>query len=164
MIRLVSGDLTLWVDGPTPCGRTYPRLPQGIFGRIDDMFTIRGENVYPSEIDAALNETPGYGGEHQIVISREAAMDELLLRVEANAEIFLEDGQGVERFRADVSRRIQKLLGLRTTAEILRKGTLPRTDFKARRVIDDRAVFREMHAQVNSDVLHDSLCPVLRVS
>ena len=39
----------------TPCGRTYPRLPQGIFGRIDDMFTIRGENVYPSEIDAALN-------------------------------------------------------------------------------------------------------------
>jgi len=153
MIRLVSGDLTLWVDGPTPCGRTYPRLPQGIFGRIDDMFTIRGENVYPSEIDAALNETPGYGGEHQIVISREAAMDELLLRVEANAEIFLEDGQGVERFRADVSRRIQKLLGLRTTAEILRKGTLPRTDFKARRVIDDRAVFREMHAQVNSDVL-----------
>ena len=37
---------------------TYPRLPQGIFGRIDDMFTIRGENVYPSEIDAGLNELP----------------------------------------------------------------------------------------------------------
>jgi phenylacetate-CoA ligase len=152
MIRLVSGDLTLWVDGPTPCGRTYPRLPQGIFGRIDDMFTIRGENVYPSEIDAALNEMPGYGGEHQIVISREAAMDELLLRIEANAEIFVEDGHGVERFRAEVSRRIQKLLGLRTSAEILRKGTLPRTDFKARRVIDDRAVFREMHAPANSNV------------
>jgi len=52
MIRLLSGDLTLWVDEPNPCGRTYPRLPQGIFGRIDDMFTIRGENIYPSEIDA----------------------------------------------------------------------------------------------------------------
>ena len=58
MIRLVSGDLTLWTDEKNPCGRTYPRLPQGIFGRIDDMFTIRGENVYPSEIDAALNELP----------------------------------------------------------------------------------------------------------
>lgn len=34
---------------------TYPRLPNGIFGRIDDMITIRGENVYPSEIDAVLN-------------------------------------------------------------------------------------------------------------
>lgn len=41
MIRLVSGDLTLWSDGPNPCGRTYPCLPQGIFGRIDDMFTSR---------------------------------------------------------------------------------------------------------------------------
>ena len=40
MIRLVSGDLTRWVDEPNPCGRTYPRLPHGIFGRIDDMFTI----------------------------------------------------------------------------------------------------------------------------
>ena len=150
MIRLASGDLTLWVDGPNPCGRTYPRLPHGIFGRIDDMFTIRGENVYPSEIDAALNETPGYGGEHQIVITREDAMDELLLRVEANADIFIDDSRGVERFRADVSRRIQKLLGLRTTAAILKVGTLPRTDFKARRVVDDRSVFREMHAQINS--------------
>mgnify|MGYP003353194265 CR=1 FL=1 len=40
MIRLVSGDLTQWEDGPTPCGRTYPRLPQGIFGRIFDYGTL----------------------------------------------------------------------------------------------------------------------------
>jgi len=149
MIRLASGDLTLWVDGPTPCGRSYPSLPQGIFGRIDDMFTIRGENVYPSEIDAALNQTPGYGGEHQIVITREAAMDELLLRIEADDEIFAAAG-GVERFRGDLVRRIQSLLALRSRAEIVPKGTLPRTDFKARRVIDDRAVFREMHAQLEA--------------
>lgn len=149
MIRLASGDLTLWIDEPNPCGRTYPRLPQGIFGRIDDMFTIRGENVYPSEIDAALNQTPGYGGEHQIVITREAAMDELLLRVEADEETLVNGG--AERFRADVSRRIQKLLGLRAKAEIVAKGTLPRTDFKARRVVDDRAVFREMHALIKME-------------
>jgi phenylacetate-CoA ligase len=148
MIRLASGDLTLWTDGPNPCGRTYPRLPQGIFGRIDDMFTIRGENVYPSEIDAALNQTPGYGGEHQIVITREAAMDELLLRVEAD-DATLVNGKA-ELFRSDVSARLQKLLGLRTKAEIVAKGTLPRTDFKARRVIDDRAVFRDMHAQIEA--------------
>ena len=99
MIRLASGDLTRWVDEPNPCGRTYPRLPQGIFGRIDDMFTIRGENVYPSEIDAALSATPGYGGEHQIIITREAAMDELLLRVEADEHV----NGGLEHFRDDVA-------------------------------------------------------------
>ena len=84
MIRLVSGDLTLWDNGPNPCGRTYPRLPQGIFGRIDDMFTIRGENVYPSEVDAVMNALDGYGGEHRIVITRDGAMDELMIRVEAS--------------------------------------------------------------------------------
>lgn len=146
MIRLASGDLTLWVDGPNPCGRTYPRLPQGIFGRIDDMFTIRGENVYPSEIDAALNQIPGYGGEHQIVITRETVMDELLLRVEADESV-IASGH-VDRFKVDVIHRMHKLLGLRTQAEIVAKGTLPRTDFKARRVIDDRAVFKDMHAQL----------------
>jgi phenylacetate-CoA ligase len=151
MIRLASGDLTLWTNGENPCGRTYPRLPQGIFGRIDDMFTIRGENVYPSEIDAALNETPGYGGEHQIVITREAAMDELLLRVEASVEIYASGPAGIERFRADINRRIQNLLGLRTQAEIVARGTLPRTDFKARRIIDDRAVFRDMYAQIKGE-------------
>ena len=53
MIRRVSGDLTQWEDGPRRAAH-LSRLPQGIFGRIDDMFTIRGENVYPSEVDAAV--------------------------------------------------------------------------------------------------------------
>jgi phenylacetate-CoA ligase len=148
MIRLLSGDLTLWTDEPGPCGRTYPRLPQGIFGRIDDMFTIRGENVYPSEIDAALNELPHYGGEHRIVISREAAMDELLLRVEADAATERQGADAIARFRAEIERKLGKVLGLRTLVEVVAPNSIPRTDFKARRVIDDRAAFREMHAQI----------------
>lgn len=146
MIRLVSGDLSLWTNGENPCGRTYPRLPHGIFGRIDDMFTIRGENVYPSEIDAALNELPNYGGEHRIIISREATMDELLLRVEADAGAFAR-GE-TERFRGEIERKLQRVLGLRTLIEVVEPNSIPRTDFKARRVIDDRAVFRDMHAQI----------------
>jgi phenylacetate-CoA ligase len=148
MIRLLSGDLTLWEDGPNPCGRTYPRLPQGIFGRIDDMFTIRGENVYPSEIDAVLNEMINYGGEHRIVITREAAMDELLLRVEADAATFAGGEQKVRAFAADVGKAVQKLLGLRVLVEVVPQGSLPRTDFKARRVIDDRAAFRDLYAEL----------------
>ncbi|HEY8553540.1 MAG TPA: phenylacetate--CoA ligase family protein [Burkholderiales bacterium] len=142
MIRLVSGDLTRWVNEPNPCGRTYPRLPEGIFGRIDDMITVRGENVYPSEIDAVLNQLADYGGEHRIIVSRETAMDELLVRVEASAEAYARDG-GVA-LRAQAESRVQKVLGLRAVIEIVAPGTFPRTDFKARRVIDDREVFREM--------------------
>jgi phenylacetate-CoA ligase len=144
MIRLMSGDLTLWEDGPNPCGRTYPRLPQGVFGRIDDMFTIRGENVYPSEVDAVLNQLAGYGGEHRIVITREGAMDELLVRIEADATAFAMPGT----MREEAERQLLRMLGLRAKVEVVAPGSFPRTDFKARRVVDDREVFREMNARL----------------
>lgn len=150
MIRLVSGDLTLWTDGPTPCGRTYPRLPQGIFGRIDDMFTVRGENVYPSEVDAVVNQLPGYGGEHRIVITRDGAMDELLVRVEVTAEVHTRGTEAIRSLREDAGNRLQRMLGLRTKVEVVSPGTFPRTDFKARRVIDDRDVFREMQQRLEN--------------
>jgi phenylacetate-CoA ligase len=150
MIRLASGDLTLWEDGPTPCGRTYPRLPQGIFGRIDDMFTIRGENVYPSEVDAVLNQLPGYGGEHRIVITREGAMDELVIRIEIAAVPDTQGASAHAALRDEAMRRLQKMLGLRSKIEIVAPGTFPRTDFKARRVIDDREVFRDMSARLQA--------------
>ena len=143
MIRLLSGDLTIWEEGLNPCGRTYPRLPQGVFGRIDDMFTIRGENVYPSEIDAVLNQIVEYGGEHRICITREGAMDELILRVEPSAEVFA-DSARTQWFRSEVDRKILKTLAVRAVIEVVPPQTFPRTDFKARRVIDDREVFLEL--------------------
>jgi phenylacetate-CoA ligase len=148
MIRLLSGDLTQWVNEPNPCGRTYPRLPQGVFGRIDDMFTIRGENIYPSEIDAALNQVPHYGGEHRIVITRAAAMDELLLRVEADDATHRSGETATAALRQAVAHKLQTVLGIRTKVEIVAPHSLPRTDFKARRVIDDREVFRDLNAQL----------------
>ena len=150
MIRLASGDLTLWESGPTPCGRTYPRLPQGIFGRIDDMFTIRGENVYPSEVDAVLNALDGYGGEHRIVITREGAMDELVIRIEIAPERHAQGADAHTALRDEAARRLQKMLGLRSKLEIVAPGTFPRTDFKARRVVDDRDVFRDMNARLKA--------------
>src|SRR5256886_2736914 len=82
MIRLVSGDLTRWTDEPCPCGRTYPRLPDGLYGRIDDMFIVRGENIYPSAIEDTLRAIDGFGGEFRVIVSRREAMDEFLIRAE----------------------------------------------------------------------------------
>ena len=143
MIRLLSGDLTHWTDGTdNPCGRTYPRLPDGIYGRIDDMFTIRGENIYPSAIDGVLNELPGYGGEHRIIISREGAMDELLVRMDALGEIYAHEGR-LDALREQAEKDLGIVLGVRARVEIVVAGAIPRTDFKARRVIDDRDLFRD---------------------
>jgi phenylacetate-CoA ligase len=148
MIRLVSGDLTLWVNEANPCGRTYPRLPNGIFGRIDDMITIRGENVYPSEIDAVLNQLPDYGGEHRIIITRDGTMDELVVRIEAAPGVFERSAEAPAAMRAEAEQRLQTVLGLRAIIEVVPAGTFPRTDFKARRVIDDREIFRQMRERL----------------
>ncbi len=142
MIRLVSGDLTTWTDDACPCGRTYPRLPRGIYGRIDDQFTVRGENVLPSAIEAVLLATPGYGGEYRIIVSRQQSMDELVVQTEVDAETYADDVRR-EAFESHLVRELRATLGLRTTIRIEQPGTLPRTEFKARRVIDDRDLYQE---------------------
>jgi phenylacetate-CoA ligase len=138
MIRLQSGDLTRWEAGPSPCGRTYPILPRGIYGRIDDMFTIRGENVYPAAIDEVLTGLPDYGGEHRILISREEAMDKLAVRVEYRAGV-----DDVDAFRDRAQEALRTTLGVSTAVVPVPPNTFERTEFKARRVIDERALFHE---------------------
>lgn len=137
MIRLLSNDLTQIVSGPTPDGRTYPYLPRGIYGRIDDMFTVRGENIYPSAIDEVVMALPGYGGEHRILVTRGSAMDELTVQIEHRPELV--DVQGLRRLAEAELRRV---LGVGARVLMVAPGTLERTEFKARRVIDAREVLQ----------------------
>ncbi|KJF19151.1 MULTISPECIES: phenylacetate--CoA ligase family protein [unclassified Rhodococcus (in: high G+C Gram-positive bacteria)] len=138
MIRLASGDLTSWVYEENPCGRTYPKLPRGIYGRIDDMIHIRGENVYPTEIENVLRNVEHYGGEHRIIVSRTGSMDEMLVKVECKHDAT--EPTAIERFEAVVSAELQATLGLRVSVETVSTNTFDRTDHKARRVEDRRAL------------------------
>jgi phenylacetate-CoA ligase len=141
MIRLMSGDRARWIDEPCPCGRTYPRLPDGLYGRIDDMFIVRGENIYPSAIEDTLRAITGFGGEFRVIVSRREAMDELLVRAEyARSHA---DDTARAALAATMVDRLRARLGVRPIVELLPEGTLPRTEFKARRVIDDRDLYRQ---------------------
>lgn len=142
MIRLLSGDLTRWESGPSPCGRTYPILPKGIYGRIDDAFTVRGENIYPATVDEILTAVSGYGGEHRILVSREQAMDELTVQVEHSAHLTGVDG-AVEAFQREIEQQLRTVLGVGAKVVPVPPGTLERTEFKARRVVDARTVLRD---------------------
>jgi len=141
MIRLVSGDLARWSDEPCPCGRTYPRLPDGLYGRIDDMLIVRGENIYPSAIEDTLRAIEGFGGEFRVIVSRREAMDELLVRAEYAASHAAPTAQ--ERLRAAMIERLRARLGVRPVVELVPAGAIPRTEFKARRVVDDRDLYRQ---------------------
>src|SRR5207237_9071156 len=138
MIRLVAGDKASWTNEPCPCGRTYPRLPRGLYGRIDDMFIVRGENIYPSAIEDTLRAIEGFGGEFRVVISRAQAMDEFLVRAEMSSVV-----RDPKAFAEAVRERLQARLGVRPKVEIVAEGSLPRTEFKAKRVIDDRDLWRK---------------------
>lgn len=138
MIRLLSNDLTRWEAPDATRGRTYPFLPRGIYGRIDDMFVIRGENVYPSAIDDVVMGCEGYGGEHRIVISRGATMDELAVQVEFDPQ---STALSEDAWRVDVEERLRTVLGVGAKVAAVAPDTFDRTDFKARRVVDDRDLF-----------------------
>jgi phenylacetate-coenzyme A ligase PaaK-like adenylate-forming protein len=142
MIRLVSGDRTRWIDEPCPCGRTYPRLPYGLYGRIDDMVIVRGENVYPSAIEDTLRALPGFGGEFRVIVSRRETMDELLVRAECAASHAAPEASAA--LASTMRERLRARLGIHAVVELVPEGTLERTEFKARRVIDDRDLYRSL--------------------
>jgi phenylacetate-CoA ligase len=147
MIRLLSGDLTRWEAAPSPCGRTYPVLPNGIYGRIDDQFTVRGENIYPSAINDIVSNLAGYGGEHRIIVSREDTMDRLVVQVEHFSSDLAGDGDGASSFRQLAKDRLRATLGVSTEVVVVPHNTFERSDTKTHRVIDERELFREIAGQ-----------------
>jgi phenylacetate-CoA ligase len=146
MIRFAPGDETYLATDPCPCGRTYPRLPEGILGRLDDMLVVRGANIFPSAVETALRTIGELGPEFRIHVSTVGALDELRVEAElshgASHELGgLPDGEREER-REALTRRVEDALrrhvAIRVPVTLLAPGTLPETTFKARRVTDDR--------------------------
>jgi phenylacetate-CoA ligase len=140
MIRFWAGDIALWVNDPCPCGRTYPRLPKGIYGRADDMFVIRGENVYPSAIENVIRGIKGMGDEFRIVITREKTMDEMFVQAERSPQ---SDPAVMSELKTRLAGEL-KSRGLRAVVQLMEPGTLERTEFKAKRVIDQRRIHDEI--------------------
>lgn len=134
LIRFWSGDLSRWTGEPCACGRTYPRLPLGIYGRVDDMVTIRGENVYPSAVENVVRSIPELTGEFRMVVTRERIMDELTVL----AEVAEGTGQDV---KGKLEAALNSTLGIRAQVELKQSGELERTQFKAKRVIDQRELY-----------------------
>lgn len=139
MIRFFSGDESHMTHEPCPCGRTYPRLPAGVYGRVDDMLLIRGANVYPSQVQRALLEVPGIGVEFNIVLERQDALDKATVKVELDPT---QPADATPAYKAELSERIKRKLKADTNVtfavELLPPDTLQRFESKAKRVIDLR--------------------------
>ena len=143
MIRFWAGDLSRWTNEPCSCGRTYPRLPRGIYGRADDMFIVRGENVYPSAIEDVIRGIDGFSDEFRIIITREKTMDELIVQAEPTPDV---PADRIAALQAQLAEQL-RAKGLRTIVQMMAPGALERTEFKAKRIIDERRLYDEMSAK-----------------
>src|SRR5215210_4507692 len=85
VVRYRTGDVTQFVDEPCGCGRTHKRIAR-FSGRVDDMLIIRGVNVFPSAIEAALLDDPALAGQYAIVVDRRDAMPQLEVHAELSAD------------------------------------------------------------------------------
>jgi phenylacetate-CoA ligase len=135
MIRFWTGDETVRDSAPCACGRTYPRLPRGVFGRVDDMLIVRGANIYPSAVEAVIRKTDGLGGEFRIIVERTAALDEMRVEAEADPAVPAAD---YPQLAARLADQLKLALQVRVPAQIVAPGTHDVQTFKARRVIDRR--------------------------
>ena len=109
-----------------------------VVGRTDDMFIISGVNVFPSTVESVLLRIEGLEPHYEIVLEREGALDTFTVRVEVTEELFNGWLDDLVAFERRVSETLRSALLVRPRVKLVEAGSLPRTEGKARRVIDRR--------------------------
>ncbi len=139
MIRYRTRDVTAIVPEPCSCGRTLRRIRR-ISRRSDDMFIIRGVNVFPSQVETALLQVEGTLPHYQIVLTREGGLDQMEVKVEVTPEVFSDKIRALESLHRKLEGAIEHLLGLRAQVTLVEPRSLARSEGKAKRVTDLRKV------------------------
>ena len=133
LIRFRTHDISRIIPGECPCGRKYPRLDI-IKGRSDDMFKVHGVNMFPSQVEEILGSVEGVSSEYNINIAHDDSKnrDVILVTVEAEGRVdFEKTGQRIREL-------FKSRLSVTPKITVVPIGTLPRTEKKAKRIIDHR--------------------------
>ncbi|WP_459556940.1 phenylacetate--CoA ligase family protein [Lacunimicrobium album] len=131
LIRYRTGDLVRPSTSPSPCGCSFLRLEGGVLGRVDDMVTIRGNNVYPSSIEAVLREFPEIV-EYRMTVSTQRSMKQMLIEVELQPTF---ENLGEVNFMKRLHATIKDRLNFQPDLKRVAAGELPRFELKGRRLV-----------------------------
>ncbi len=137
ILRYRTRDLTRLLPGPCPCGRTHRRIDR-ITGRSDDMFIVKGCNIFPIQIERVLMRFPEIGSDWLIVIDTVEDNDELVVKVEVHADRFSGDLASLEHLRRRITHDIRDEVLVTPIVQLVEPGALPRSEGKAQRVQDLR--------------------------
>jgi phenylacetate-CoA ligase len=137
IIRYRTRDLTKKMVGECSCGRKHARLARFV-GRSDDMLIIRGVNVFPSQIEEVIMRHKWLGGNYLIHLSKSDALDRMTVKVEIAKDAFDGSLDTVRHKRAELQHQLKEQIGFTANVDIVEPGSLPVSEGKAKRVIDER--------------------------
>ena len=137
MLRYRTRDIAKIITEPCACGRTIRRISK-IARRSDDMFIIRGVNVFPSQIESAIMKVEAVLPVYQIVLTRERSLDNVEVDIEVNSDLINDKVSGIEEVRNRIATAIEHTLGIRVFVRMMEPNSIPRSEGKAKRVIDKR--------------------------
>jgi phenylacetate-CoA ligase len=131
VVRYCTGDLTRLLPGTA---RSIRRMEK-ISGRTDDMMIVRGVNVFPTQIEELILGIPSFSAHYQLILTREARLDELEVQVEARSSADLD---GARAHASELEHAMKAHIGITAKVSVLEPGQIERSLGKAKRVIDKR--------------------------
>lgn len=137
ILRYRTHDITHVIKEPCPCGRTIRRI-QRISRRTDDMIIIRGVNVFPGQIEAALLRTEKNLPHYQIILMRVGGLDQIEVQVEVTKELLSDTIGAMEQLQQRFTRAIEDVIGIRVKVTLVEPNSIARSEGKAKRVVDQR--------------------------
>jgi phenylacetate-CoA ligase len=137
MLRYRTRDISKVETEKCGCGRTHSRMMR-VHGRSDDMLIIRGVNVFPSQVEFAVMCFAELATQYLIVVDRPGALDTFVVKVELSEKNSKDPKVDKNALKAEIQKRIHIVTGISADVEIVKPGELPRTEGKAKRVLDLR--------------------------
>lgn len=137
VLRFRTGDLTRFLQGECPCGRTFRKIDR-IMGRTDDMIIIRGMKIFPSQIEAIIYEIEGRQPNYQIILERQAGVDQMTILLEMSEDIFSDVMREQTQLLNLIKERIAIELGLAVNVKLAERRSIEKIGEKISRVIDRR--------------------------
>lgn len=136
LIRYRTRDLTQFITGDCPCGRTHRRISR-FKGRSDDMMIVKGVNIFPIQIETILMNFKELGMSYLITIDTIGNNDEILVEVELG-DVQIDDYTKLNDLTKEITRQLKDEILLTPKVKLVEKGSLPQSEGKAVRVKDLR--------------------------
>jgi phenylacetate-CoA ligase len=137
ILRYQTKDLTRIYSQPCDCGRTHRRIER-ITGRTDDMLILKGVNIFPIQIEKKLMGINGVGKNFLIILDREGYNDLMTVKVEVEKPFFDGELKQLEQLRRQIVEELKSDILITPKVDLVSPGSLPNTEGKAVRVIDNR--------------------------